>query len=70
MRNEVQSQMNGMFENMFGLDPSSILSEEEIRKHMRDAFEKFDKDSSGLLGQWEFNQAWFSLGLKGSEAEL
>jgi Ca2+-binding EF-hand superfamily protein len=70
MRNEVQSQMNGMFENMFGLDPSSILSEDEVRKHMRDAFEKFDKDSSGLLGQWEFNQAWFSLGLKGSEAEL
>jgi len=70
MRNEVQSQMNGMFENMFGLDPSSILSEDEIRKHMREAFDKFDKDKSGLLGQWEFNQAWFSLGLKGSEAEL
>merc|ERR1719494_546549 len=35
MRNEVTSQMNGMFENMFGLDPSQILSDDEIRKHMR-----------------------------------
>merc|ERR1719403_494615 len=62
--------MNSMFANMFNVNPEDVLSEEEIRKHLTEAFNKFDKDKSGLLGQWEFNQAWFSLGLKGSEAEL
>ena len=35
-----------------------------------DAFRKFDEDGSGELGQWEFQQAWFFLGLKGTEDEI
>merc|ERR1711953_597874 len=33
-------------------------------------FKKFDEDDSGELGQWEFTQAWFFLGLKGEEDEI
>ena len=55
---------------MMGLDPVDVLSDEEINKHLTDAFNKFDEDKSGELGAWEFKQAWFFLGLKGSRAEL
>ena len=46
------------------------MSDAEINKHLTDAFNKFDKDGSGEMGQWEFTQAWLFLGLKGSEDEI
>merc|ERR1712146_792027 len=61
--------MAAMFESL-GLKPEDVLSDEEIDKHLTEAFNKFDEDGSGQLGQWEFMQAWFFLGLKGSEDEI
>merc|ERR1712176_35312 len=61
---------NALFGKMMGMDPEDLLSEEEINKHLSDAFHKFDEDNSGQLGQWEFMQAWFFLGLKGTEEEI
>merc|ERR1711981_300303 len=55
---------------MLGCNPEDLLSDEEITKHLTDAFNKFDEDRSGQLGAWEFAQAWFFLGLKGSEDEI
>merc|ERR1711879_506390 len=59
-----------MLANLMGIDPKDVLSEEEINKHLADAFNKFDEDNSGQLGQWEFTQAWFYLGLKGTSDEI
>merc|ERR1711881_201472 len=59
-----------MFSNMMGLSPEDVLSDEEIRKPLTDAFNKFDGDRDGKLNQWDFKQAWVFLGLKGSESEL
>merc|ERR1712176_534167 len=55
---------------MMDLDPSAFMSEEEINKHLTEAFNKFDEDGSGKLGKWEFTQAWLYLGLKGSDEEI
>ena len=55
---------------MLGIKPEDVLSEEEINVHLTEAFNKFDEDNSGQLGQWEFMQAWFFLGSKGSEEEI
>ena len=54
---------------MLGVNPQDILSGEEINAHLTEAFNKFNKDGSRQLGQWEFMQAWFVLRLKGSEEE-
>eukprot|EP00492_Amphilonche_elongata_P002336 TRINITY_DN2594_c0_g1_i1.p1 TRINITY_DN2594_c0_g1~~TRINITY_DN2594_c0_g1_i1.p1 ORF type:complete len:305 (+),score=98.53 TRINITY_DN2594_c0_g1_i1:158-1072(+) len=70
MRGEVATQMNDMIANMMGINPEDVLSDEEINAHLKQAFNKFDKDSSGELGEWEFTQAWVFLGLKGSEDEI
>merc|ERR1719204_689096 len=70
MKGEIQSQIGGLLSDMMGLDPADVLSDEEINKHLTDAFNKFDEDKSGELGAWEFKQAWFFLGLKGTQAEL
>ena len=51
-------------------NPEDVMSEEKINKHLSDAFHKFDQDNSGQLGQWEFTQAWFFLGLKGTKEEI
>merc|ERR1712053_30631 len=59
-----------MIAQMMGVNPEDVLSDEEINAHLKQAFNKFDKDSSGELGEWEFTQAWFFLGLKGSEDEI
>eukprot|EP00492_Amphilonche_elongata_P004485 TRINITY_DN4868_c0_g1_i1.p1 TRINITY_DN4868_c0_g1~~TRINITY_DN4868_c0_g1_i1.p1 ORF type:complete len:98 (+),score=23.81 TRINITY_DN4868_c0_g1_i1:324-617(+) len=69
MKGEVKAQINSMLKGM-GINPEDLLSDEEIRKHLTDAFKKFDEDSSGQLGQWEFKQAWSFLGLKGAESEI
>jgi len=69
MKVEVKAQINSMLKGM-GMNPEDLLSDEEIRKHLTDAFNKFDDDKSGELGQWEFKQAWSFLGLKGAEAEI
>merc|ERR1712038_1054370 len=66
MKGQVQKDMDALFSQL-GI---ANLSEEEIDKHLTDAFNKFDEDGSGQLGQWEFQQAWFFLGLKGSEGEI
>eukprot|EP00492_Amphilonche_elongata_P005790 TRINITY_DN954_c0_g1_i2.p1 TRINITY_DN954_c0_g1~~TRINITY_DN954_c0_g1_i2.p1 ORF type:complete len:207 (+),score=56.76 TRINITY_DN954_c0_g1_i2:223-843(+) len=70
MKGEVSSQMNAMLTDLFNVDPKDVLSDAEINKHLTDAFNKFDKDGSGEMGQWEFTQAWIYLGLKGSEGEI
>jgi Ca2+-binding EF-hand superfamily protein len=67
---DVQADLNGLLSNVLGMNPEDLLSDEEIEAHLREAFNKFDKDGSGMLGQWEFNQAWFFLGLKGTKQEL
>ena len=69
MKGEISAQIGGLLSNMMGLDPRDVLSDEEINKHLTDAFNKFDEDKSGELGAWEFKQAWFFLGLKGSQEE-
>merc|ERR1712062_103583 len=70
MKGEVSSQVNNLLSKMLGIKPEDVLSEEEINQHLTEAFNKFDEDNSGQLGQWEFMQAWFFLGLKGSEDEI
>merc|ERR1712187_866359 len=70
MRDEVSSQIGHLMTDLLGLRPEDVLSEEEIRKHLTDAFHKFDEDNSGEIGRWEFQQAWFFLGLKGTPSEL
>merc|ERR1711972_741277 len=51
-------------------NPEDLMTDEEITKHLTEAFNKFDEDRSGQLGLWEFQQAWFFLGLKGTEEEI
>merc|ERR1711879_893184 len=70
MKSEVSGQVNDLLSKMLGVKPEDILSGEEISKHLTDAFNKFDEDGSGQLGQWEFTQAWFFLGLKGTSDEI
>ncbi len=70
MKNEVSGQVNDLLSKMLGVKPEDILSGEEINQHLTEAFNKFDEDGSGQLGEWEFQQAWFFLGLKGSEEEI
>eukprot|EP00492_Amphilonche_elongata_P002514 TRINITY_DN276_c0_g2_i1.p1 TRINITY_DN276_c0_g2~~TRINITY_DN276_c0_g2_i1.p1 ORF type:complete len:300 (-),score=75.41 TRINITY_DN276_c0_g2_i1:224-1123(-) len=70
MKGAVTSQVNDLLSKMLGVRPEDVLSEEEINQHLTDAFNKFDVDRSGQLGQWEFTQAWVFLGLKGTEAEI
>ena len=70
MKNEVSSTMNDLLSKMLNVDPEDVLTPEEIRAHLTEAFNKFDKDGSGQLGNWEFMQAWIYLGLKGSEDEI
>ena len=55
---------------MSTVGPRDVLSDEAIDKHLTEAFQKFDEDNSGELQAWEFTQAWFFLGLKGSESEI
>merc|ERR1712048_390057 len=42
MQSELQGQINGLLSNMVGLNPEDLLSEEEITKHLTDAFNKYD----------------------------
>merc|ERR1712142_202676 len=70
MKNDVQSTVNGLIAKMMGVKPEDVMSEKEIDHHLETAFQKFDKDNSGELGQWEFTQAWVFLGLKGEESEI
>jgi Ca2+-binding EF-hand superfamily protein len=70
MKSEVSGQVNDLLSKMLGIKPEDILSAEEINKHLTNAFNKFDEDRDGQLGQWEFQQAWFFLGLKGTEDEI
>merc|ERR1712037_630780 len=70
MQSEVGAQMNGLISSLFEVYPSEVLSDAEIEKYLTEAFEKFDEDNSGKLGEWEFKQAWSFLGLKGSEDEI
>eukprot|EP00494_Astrolonche_serrata_P031798 UN32067 len=67
MKSDVQSTVNGLIAKMMNVKPEDVLSESEIDHHLETAFNKFDKDNSGELGQWEFTQAWVFLGLKGEE---
>ena len=70
MKSEVQDQIGGLMTGLLGLRPEDVLSDEEITQHLTDAFNKFDEDNSGEIGRWEFQQAWFFLGLKGTQSEL
>merc|ERR1712048_70788 len=70
MRSEILAQIGDMMSNMMGLNPEDVLSDEEIRKHLTEVFNKFDKNGNGTLDNWEFKKAWFDLGLKGTEQEL
>merc|ERR1712223_187689 len=58
MKGEVTGQVNALLSKMLGVRPEDVLSEEEINAHLQNAFNKFDVDHSGQLGQWEFTQAW------------
>jgi Ca2+-binding EF-hand superfamily protein len=70
MKSDVQDQIGSLMTDLLGLRPEDVLSDEEIRQHLTDAFNKFDEDNSGEMGAWEFKQAWFFLGLKGTQIEL
>merc|ERR1711862_316846 len=70
MKSEVGDQMNSLISQLLNVDPKDVLTDEEINAHLTEAFNKFDKDGSGEMGQWEFTQAWIFLGLKGSESEI
>merc|ERR1712048_1030572 len=59
-----------MLAQMFNVNPEDVLSSAEIDKHLTEAFNKFDEDGSGEMGNWEFTQAWLFLGLKGTEEEI
>ena len=56
--------------SMMGQDPKDILTEEQIAKVLKQTFEKFDKDNSGILENHEFHQAWAFLGLMGTKEEV
>ena len=47
---DVANQMNDMISQLMGVNPEDVLSDEEINAHLKQAFNKFDKDSSGELG--------------------
>merc|ERR1712087_319947 len=66
MKGQVQKDMDALFSQL-GI---ANLSDEEIDAHLTEAYNKFDEDNSGQLGAWEFQQAWFFLGLKGTETEI
>ena len=70
MKADVSSDLNALLTDLLGVDPRDVLSDEAIDQHLTEAFNKFDEDNSGQLERWEFTQAWFFLGLKGSEAEI
>merc|ERR1712110_545869 len=70
MKSDMGARMSELFANMAGVDPRDVMSEAEIDQHLTDAFNKFDESGDGQLGQWEFQQAWFYLGLKGTEDEI
>jgi len=70
VKGDVSSKINDLFGNILGVDATDILSGEEIDGHLNDAFNKFDANHNGKLDQWEFTQACFFLGLKGSEDEI
>jgi Ca2+-binding EF-hand superfamily protein len=70
VKDQVSKDMNDLFSSMMGVRPEDVLTDEEIDKHLTDAFNKFDTSKDGKLGEWEFTQAWFFLGLKGSEDEI
>ena len=50
IRSEVMAQMNNMVSSMFDVDPEDVLSDEEIRLYLTEAFNKYDKNRSGQLG--------------------
>merc|ERR1712062_697217 len=70
MKGDVQAEINHLLSDVLSMDPEDMLTEEEINGHLESAFKKFDEDNSSQLGKWEFQQAWFFLGLKGTEAEI
>merc|ERR1712048_677282 len=70
VKGQISGEINALLSQMMDLDPSAFMSEEEIDKHLTDAFNKFDDDGSGKLGKWEFTQAWLFLGLKGTDEEI
>ena len=57
MRKEVGGQINDLISSMMNVNPEDVLSDEEINAYLQEAFERFDEDNSGQLGQWEFTQA-------------
>ena len=67
MKADVSSDLNSLLTDLLGMDPRDVLRPDKIDAHLTDAFNKFDEDNSGKLQRWEFTQAWFFLGLKGSE---
>jgi Ca2+-binding EF-hand superfamily protein len=70
IRGEVSDQVNGLISELLNINPEDVLTDEEINAYIKEAFERFDEDNSGQLGDWEFVQAWLFLGLKGSETEI
>ena len=53
-----------------GMNPEHVLTDEEIKQHLNEAFERFAEDSSDQLCQWDFTRAWMFLRLKGDEADI
>lgn len=52
MKGSVQGQMNDLFAKLMNVNPEDVLSEEEIRGHLTEAFNKFESSGDGRLGQW------------------
>merc|ERR1712203_896326 len=48
---DYKNQMNQLLSDMGIAD---LLTEEEIKQHLTEAFNKFDEDHSGEMGHWEF----------------
>lgn len=61
--------MNKML-GMMGKSVEDLMTGEQIQKLLIKTFNKFDEDGSGEMEYPEFKQAYFALGLNGSEAEI
>eukprot|EP00492_Amphilonche_elongata_P002330 TRINITY_DN258_c0_g1_i3.p1 TRINITY_DN258_c0_g1~~TRINITY_DN258_c0_g1_i3.p1 ORF type:complete len:338 (+),score=92.20 TRINITY_DN258_c0_g1_i3:430-1443(+) len=73
MKGEMNSSLNsviGKVMSVMGQDARDLMTDEQITKVLVATFKKFDTDGSGGLEYPEFQQAFESLGLVASDAEL
>ena len=72
-KNQIQDQMGNVMGKMLGMMGQAVedmMTGEQIEKLLIATFNKFDADRSGQLEYDEFKQAFFDLGLNGTEKEI